>query len=161
LLFFHLGDRTVALPLSAIARVVPMAELGCPPGMPSVLEGFLNLAGHAVPVLRLDRLFGLPAQTMSRYSQLIVLDPSETSSGRFALLADRVSGIAPASAEDLRPVASGSAFNDCAEAVLTRHDAVVHLLSPSRLVLARERRILAEFSAVEQTRLDSWKAARP
>ena len=35
-----------------------MAELATPPGLPAALEGVLNLAGVAIPVLRLDRCSG-------------------------------------------------------------------------------------------------------
>jgi purine-binding chemotaxis protein CheW len=73
LLVFHLGGALAALPLENVERILPMAELAHPPGLPSMLEGFLNLAGIVVPVLRLDRLLQLPVQPPGLYSMLILL----------------------------------------------------------------------------------------
>jgi len=63
LLVFHLSGQAYGLPLAEVAEVVPMALLSRAPGLPPLLAGFLNLAGTAVPVLRTDRLFGLPDLT--------------------------------------------------------------------------------------------------
>jgi purine-binding chemotaxis protein CheW len=133
-----------------------MAELARPPGLPPALEGVLNLGGVAVPVLRLDRLFGLPPQRPGLYSMLIVLRPR--GEGRIAILADRVSEILSVPNGGLRPINQDDAFNGCAAAIATiRHEAV-HLLSPDRIILANERLVIAQFQAMEQERLEKWKA---
>ena len=62
LLVFHTSGLSCAFPLEAVREIVPMARLSSPPGLPSGLEGFLDLRGIAVPIVRLDRLFDLPAQ---------------------------------------------------------------------------------------------------
>src|SRR4051812_6590060 len=62
LVVFHLAGQAYALELGAVQEIVLMAALSRPPGLPSMLEGFLNLAGTAIPVVRLDRLFRLPEQ---------------------------------------------------------------------------------------------------
>src|SRR5690349_6005793 len=89
LLVFQLADRLAAFPIGDVERIAPMAELACPPGLPSALEGVLNLAGAAVPVLRLDRLFRLPAQRVGLYSMLIVLRAAG-GGDRIAILVKRV-----------------------------------------------------------------------
>src|SRR5262245_11339595 len=89
LLIFPLSGRITAIPLAEVERIVPMAELTLPPGLPAALAGVLNLAGEAIPVLRLDRLFDLPEQSTGLYSALVILR-GETP---MAILADRVSEI--------------------------------------------------------------------
>jgi purine-binding chemotaxis protein CheW len=174
LLVFQLSDRLAAVRLEDVERITPMAELATPPGLPAALEGILNLAGAAVPVLRLDRLFGLPAQQVSLYSMLIILKaPREAPSGapsgaprgapsgeRFALLVDRVSEVLPVPEDAFMPVDQGDSLNGCAEATLTVRDDAVHLLSPTRILLAKERAALAEFQAMAQRRLRNWEASR-
>lgn len=159
LLVFKLSDRLAALPVEEVERVTPMAELARPPGLPPALAGILNLAGAAIPVLRLDRLFGLPEQRLGLYSMLIVL---RTSPGdRIALLADRVTEILTVGEDAWRRIDSDASFNGCAIAVVTIRDESVHVLSTARMILAREREVLAEFQAMEQQRLDEWRARRP
>ena len=90
LMVFHLAGQAYALPLRELQEVVPMAELFRPPGLPSVLAGFLNLAGTAIPVLRLDRLFELPEPVLGLYTPLLLLRHPDY---QVALLVDKVSEI--------------------------------------------------------------------
>jgi hypothetical protein len=43
------------------------------------------------------------------------------------------------------------------EATVMARDGIVHLLSPNRMLLAKERATLSEFLAVAQQRLQDWK----
>ena len=159
LLVFHLSDRLAAVRLEEVERITPMAELATPPGLPAALEGVLNLAGVAVPVLRLDRLFGLPAQRVGLYSILIILKARARGEGRVALLVDRVSEVVPVPENAFVPIRPGDSLNGCAEATVTVRGDVVHLLSPSRILLAKEREALAEFQIMAQRRLRDWETS--
>ena len=155
LLVFELADRLAAFPLGDVERVAPMAELACPPGLPVALEGVLNLAGVAIPVVRLDRLFALPAQRLGLYSMLVILRaPSE---GRLAVLVDRVSEILQAPESAFLPIGPEDSFNGCAEATVAGRDGIIHVLSPSRILLAKERAALSEFQTTAQRRLQAWE----
>jgi purine-binding chemotaxis protein CheW len=155
LLVFHLAGQTAALPIESVHRIAPMAHLVRPPGLPSLLEGILNLTGTAVPVLRLDRLFHLPSQRLGLYSMLIVVNG--ISAGRIAMLVDRVSEVLTVPESALLPIAEGSSFNACAEAAVSVRGEAVHLLSPTRILLDGERAALSEFQAMAQERLRDWE----
>jgi purine-binding chemotaxis protein CheW len=155
LLIFHLGGRLAALPFENVERIAPMAQLARPPASPSPLEGILNLAGRPVPVLRLDRLLQLPEQRPGLYSMLIVL--KGISNGRIALLVDRVSEVLSVAASALLPVGEEDSFNACAEAVVSVRGQTIHLLSPARLLLEKERETLSEFQAMAEQRLHDWE----
>jgi purine-binding chemotaxis protein CheW len=157
LVVFHLAGHVVALPLENVERIVPMAQLGRPPGMPSLLEGVLNLAGTAVPVLRLDRLLQLPEQRPGLYSMLIVLKGPVRAEGRIAVLVDRVSEILAIPESALLPLGQEDSFNACAEAAVQVRGELCHLLSPTRILLQKERESLAEFRALAQRRLGDWE----
>jgi purine-binding chemotaxis protein CheW len=157
-LVFHLPGTICALPIDGIQEVVALPALSRPPSLPSVLEGFLNLGGNAVPVLRLDRLFGLEEVGPGLYTPLLVLHQPED---QIALLVESVQGIVPVQPADVRLVNGGDSFNDCVEGEITLGDRVVHLLSSERLLLEKERQCLAELQAVEQERLRSMQEARP
>ena len=158
LLVFQLSDRLAAVRLEDVEKITPMAELARPPGLPSALEGVLNLAGVAIPVLRLDRLFDLPAQRLGLYSGLVILKtPRE---GRIAILVDRVSEVLAVPESGFLPMDHGDSLNGCAEATVTIGDDIVHLLSPARILLMKEREALAEFQTMALRRLQEWEAGR-
>jgi len=158
LLVFHLAGRIAAFPLESVERVAPMAELARPPGLPSPVEGILNLAGSAIPVLRLDRLLQLPEQPPGLYSMLIVL--KGVSNGRVAMLVDRVSEILSVSESELLLIGKEHSLNACAEAALPAQGRLIHLLSPTRILLEKERETLSEFHVMAQRRLHDWEVER-
>jgi purine-binding chemotaxis protein CheW len=131
-----------------------MAHLARPPGLPSLLEGVLNLAGTAVPVLRLDRLFHLPLQRLGLYSMLIIVNG--LSAGRVAMLVNRVNEVLTIQESALLPIAKEHSFNACAEATVSIRGEVVHLLSPTRILLQKECEVLSEFQVMAQQRLQGW-----
>jgi purine-binding chemotaxis protein CheW len=158
LLLFHLGGQAYGLPLREVEEILPLATLSCPPNLPSILAGFLNLGGTAVPVLRLDRLFELPAVSPARYTPLVLLRNADY---RLALLVDEVSRILTVAENALVPIGAQQSFNDCVEAVATVDDHVVLLLSAQRILLEKEQQCLAEFQDREQARLRALEDVGP
>lgn len=155
LLIFELSDRLAAFRLQDVYRITPMAALACPPGLPTTLEGVLDLAGVAVPVLRMDRLFQLSPQRVGLYSMLLILKtPAES---RVALLVDRVDEICSIPESALIPIAKDDSFHGCSEATVVIRENMVHILSPARLLLAKERAALADFQQMAQQRLRDWE----
>lgn len=143
LLIFHLSGLDCAFPLEAVREIVPMAMLFSPPGMPSGLEGFQDLRGTAIPIVRLDRLFDLSEQRPGLHTPMIVLRGVGNPIG---ILVDSVRGIVPVAAER-----SGT-FQGCARASFELDGDLIHLLSPDALLQAHEIRRLAEYSVMAQTR---------
>lgn len=155
---FSVAGQAYALALKEVREIVPLPLLARSPGLPSVLAGFLNLAGSAIPVVRLDRLFGLPPQPFGLYTPLLILANDDY---RAALLVEKVNEIAFVAPEAIVPVRENHALNDCAEGVTTLHNRMVILLSAERLLLEKEQQCLAELQALEQKRLDDWEGASP
>ena len=148
---FRVGSLTLALPRERIGRIISIPALGRPPGLPSAIEGILDLAGRAVPVIRLDRLLGLPPILRHPYQHVVVLREIEPV---VALLVDRVTGILRIPSEAESPLPPTETFNDCVTALYSAPDSTqIHLLSPERLLSERERLALIDFQATEQRRL--------
>lgn len=150
LVVFDLAGRSCALPAEAVREVLHMVELARPPGLPRVIEGLVNIAGTSVPVLRLDRLFDLPESACELYTPLIVLKRSDPP---LALMAHAMRSIMSVDAGDLVALAEDDTFNGCGEARLSAPWGDVTLLAADRLLLARERRQLAESLAQAEARL--------
>jgi purine-binding chemotaxis protein CheW len=151
LLLAEISGSAVALPLAAVREVVPMAALTRVPTGPALLEGFLNLGGELVPVLRTDHLLSLRESRPTPGSRIVVL------AGGGALLFDAVHGVGTGTA--LHPLRPEDSFNGAAEGLLEVGEAAYHLLRPERLLLEAERRRLEELAEVERQRLSAVGAA--
>jgi purine-binding chemotaxis protein CheW len=159
IIIFDVCDTACALHRSAVREFLPLPRLWRPPALPRPVAGFFNLAGDAVPVLRLDLLFGLQTGADNReadlYRHLILLETGGTA-GLTALLVDRVLDVASVNATHLSDVQQAETLNGCVEAEVTWGDRLVHLLSAERILLAEEQQALAEFGRQAQSRLDEW-----
>ena len=149
LLIFHLSGLDCAFPLKEVREIVPMAMLFSPPGMPSGLEGFLNLRGTAIPIVRLDRLFDLSEQRPGLHTPMIVL---RGTSNPIGILVDSVRGIVPLAGAALLDLPERGTFQGCAKASFELDGDLIHLLSPDALFEANEVRLLAEYSVIAQKR---------
>jgi purine-binding chemotaxis protein CheW len=159
IIVFDVCGTACALHRNAAREFLPLPRLWRPPALPRPVAGFFNLSGRAVPVLRLDMLFGLPLRDddaeQALYRHLIVTDGigrQETT----ALLVDRVLDVASIDTSRLSPVQQADSLNGCVEAEVTWQDRLVHLLSLERILLAEERQALDELGRQAQNRLGEW-----
>lgn len=153
---FDFSGVRCAVSSKRVREVVLMPMLSRAPGLPRILEGVMNLEGTAVPVLRLDRLFGLAESKPELYTPLIVLRETETP---VAFLVDKILEVKSIAIGDIMPFKGEDAFNGCIESELTIEGETIHLLSVDKVLLEREKRCIAEFSALEQERLGGLEGA--
>lgn len=163
IIIFDVCGIACALRRDAVRELLPLPRLWRPPALPRPVAGFFNLGGKAVPVLRLDRLFGLeehPAdQEAALYRHLILVQGSvqvQDKAEPLALLVDRVLDMAHMDAGRLSPVSENATLNGCVEAEITIDDRLVHLLSLERLLFVEEKQALAELGRRAQSRLGEW-----
>ncbi len=156
-LVFHVGGQRYAIALREIAELVPMARLATSPSLPAVADGFLNLAGRAVAVVRLARLLGAPEQPPGLHTPLLVLRHAEPP---VALLVERVERIVRLPDGAVQPVGTEDSFNGAVSGVTTLDGHSVFLLAPDLLLLAKEQQCLAEFQDREQSRLRALVGAQ-
>jgi purine-binding chemotaxis protein CheW len=150
LLIFHSSGLNCAFPLEAVREIVPMATLSSPPGLPSGLAGFLDLRGTAIPIVRLDRLFGLAEQLPGLHTPMIVLHGVL---GPIGILVESVRGIVLVPFSRLLELPAGGTFRGCATAALEVDGDLIHVLSPAALLEASEDRVVADYSAMSRARL--------
>ena len=155
LLVFDLADELAALPLENVERIAPMVELAHPPSLPPTLEGVLNLAGERVPVLHLNRLLELSESPPDLYSMLIVL--RGVGEDRIAIRVSRVHEVLSILISACLPLGEADSFNACSASAFPLRGRMVHVLSPARILLQKERHTLSAFLAMEQRRLLDWE----
>jgi purine-binding chemotaxis protein CheW len=155
---FHLADRAFAVVLADVDRVVPMAELAVPPGLPAILAGILNLAGEAVPVLRTDRLLGLREIESGVSTPIVVV---RHLSRRLGLIVESVERLESVRREDVQSIPAGHAFADCAAGTGRIRGEPVVLLAVERMLLEEERRRIDDLRRRHEERLRELEAAAP
>ena len=127
-----------------------MAALFTPPGTPPGVLGFLNLRGHAIAILRLDRLFDLPEQRPGLHTPLVLVRAAGNLVG---VLVERVRQIGSADLESWLPRDDRNVFHDCALATFLSGTRVTHALAPDGILLEHERSLVVELQAAVQDRL--------
>lgn len=130
-----------------------------------MLAGFLDRSGTAIPIVLLDRLFNLPEQPRGLNTPFIILRgvtlrgvtlQGVTLQGvdsPVGFLVGAVQQIVSTTAASFLPLPEKNLFHDCAVATFEVDGDVFHLLSPERILLEHESRLLAEFQVVAQDRL--------
>ena len=156
LLVFEIAGDAFAVPLDAVGEILPLPLLSRPPGIPSLLEGFLNLGGQAIPVLNALRLFHLESRLPGLHAHLLVLK-NKTGTPP-AILVDRAAGTEEVAGESVMPVGRNHSFNDYLEGDVRIGRQTIHILSIEKLLLEEERRRIAELQAMEQERLRQLEA---
>jgi purine-binding chemotaxis protein CheW len=151
LIVFQIAGQACALPVESIQEIVPMAALAQSPGQPSLLEGFLNLRGVAVPVVRVDRLFGFRPAPLGLHTPLIILKGPRHPT---AFLVEGVLDIASGPAGSWQKLDDSGSLNGCAWAQVEWAGRAVSVLAPERLLLAQERECLEELQEQAQRRIE-------
>jgi len=111
-LVFHIGADRYALPLAAVARVLPVAELKQVPQAPAYVAGLLDLHGVPVPVIDLSTLAGVPPAQIWFDTRIILVDYSLAGhTETLGLQAEHVAGVEAIDAAALRePGIDGAPF---------------------------------------------------
>jgi purine-binding chemotaxis protein CheW len=160
LFLFEVAAELFAIDPASVRQVAPLPLLSRPPGTPPLLHGFLDLAGEAIPVLNLRRLFGLADADAEAdfYAHLMIVKRPGIP---LALLVDRALGLASAGSEAITPVSRAQTFNDCADQMVTLGGRTAYLISLERLLLQEEQGRVAELRGIEQRRLQQLADSPP
>ncbi|WP_343207246.1 chemotaxis protein CheW [Azospirillum formosense] len=149
-MIFSVSGRALALPAESVRRFLPLPRLDRPPAAPAVVAGLFRYQGRAVPVLRLDLLFGFEAAPPELYAPLLLTDWDDRP---LALLAERVFNILPVPDAERTPTDTGLTFNGCAVATIPHGTGTATVIDPTRLLTEAEGRLLAAFQAMADERL--------
>lgn len=103
LVTFRLESQRYALPLTAVERVLRMVEVSPLPKAPAIVLGVVNYHGRVIPVIDLQRRFGLPARSYGLSSSLVV---ARTERRTLALPVDEVLGVQEVASEIVSPPAT-------------------------------------------------------
>lgn len=74
LVIFSLSNESFGIDISAVEGIVKIQEITKIPEMPEFMEGVTNLRGEVLPVINLERRFGIPPHTMNNESRIVVVN---------------------------------------------------------------------------------------
>lgn len=157
MVIFRCGPIRCAVDRATVAQILPLPALSRPPTAPSLIAGFANVGGEAVPVIDAGALFATaPDPDVDPiYRHVLVL---QLRAGRAGLLVDRVEDVRAAPPEADSAIAPEETLNGCVTGMVSFGDGAVHMLDASRLLLKAEQALLDELRKEEQRRLDAWAA---
>jgi purine-binding chemotaxis protein CheW len=98
LLVFTIEDRSYALHLEAVERVVRAVEVTPLPKAPPIVLGIINVRGRITPVVDMRKRFGLPEREIGLNDQLII---ARTPKLHVSLVADSVDGVMEIDGEEI------------------------------------------------------------
>lgn len=138
---FRLKNTTLAIPARQVEHICWMAELERPPGLPQLLEGFLNFHGQAIPVVKLGLLLQGETTPLEPFTHLVILKNGT------AWIVDEALGVGEAG----EPLPRTGTLNDWSTAQLADGAALADV---DHILLQAEQARLAELTRMAQQRLD-------
>lgn len=142
ILVFTIGPDRYALPLAALARVVPVAGLKQVALAPPFVAGLLDLHGVPVPVIDLSRLAGFTPEQLWFDSRIILADYplADGASALVGMLAEHVIGVDTIDPAQL--LASGIDGAPFLGQVISRPQGLLQLMQVAQLLRPEVRALL-------------------
>lgn len=148
-LTLRIGTYDCAFRADQVQEIIAIPATIKVPGQPSILEGFVNLRGTVIPVIRMAAFFNMVSPPDLHAPVIIIRTPSATT----AFLADEVDSVLTVSSDDLHPLQPNHTATEFAESEFVADDRNYVLLDCDRLLLSEERRRIGELqSQINQRR---------
>ncbi len=138
---FILDEQKIALPLSAVDRVVMAAEITTLPKAPDIVLGVINVAGKIIPVVNTRQRFRLPDREMRLTDQFII---AHTARRQVALLVDTTTDIIEPAPQEM--IAAGDILPNLeyVEGVVKVKDGLILIHNLETFLSLEEETILEE-----------------
>ncbi len=111
------------------------------PGLPSVIPGVLDVAGHVLPVVDLRRRFGLPLRPYGVSAHLLVV---RSSLRTLALVTDEVLGVCEMAAHSVTRTATVFPSLERLSGIATHPDGLLLVCDVEALIGSDEEQVLSD-----------------
>jgi len=158
-LLLDVAGSEMALPMAAVAEILPVTRFERQAPWPRILAGFMNLRGEALAVIDLACVLDpeRPAERPDLYSHVVRLKHSR-SGAPLGLLVHRASDIRPR-ADGFTEVDEAASANGAISGQLEFEGRLAPRLDPERLLLLQEELRVAELAQALQARLHEAQGA--
>lgn len=158
-LVMDVAGAEMALPMSAVAEILPVTRFERKPLWPRILAGFMNLRGEALAVIDLACVLDpeRPAGQPELYSHVVRLKHARMGAP-LGLLVNRARDIQPR-ADGFTEVDDAASVNGAVSGQLEFDGRLTPRLDPERLLLLQEEVRVAELTQALQARLQEAQGA--
>jgi purine-binding chemotaxis protein CheW len=140
-----MGEEKLAFDIGHVASIVRVPRITQVPGMPSFIEGIINLRGDILPIMDLGLRLGHNSVTRSDATRIIVLDLDNESLG---VLVDAVSQVSRVSVEDVEEDLSTIYSGENVLTGIAKHEeSLVMVVDPSQLLAGMGMDLSAQLPA--------------
>lgn len=141
LVVFRVGAERYAADVFSVERVLRFQRPRTIPNVPAWLDGVIDYAGRAVPVIDLRTRFDLPVSSDPEHARIIVLNVANE---LLAATVDGVDEVVTVDARDLEepPAIFRGLARQYLRAILRRGEQVIVVLDVAQLLNSRERIVL-------------------
>ncbi|MBM4193444.1 MAG: purine-binding chemotaxis protein CheW [Gemmatimonadetes bacterium] len=150
LVTFRVGDTTYAADVLSVERVIPFTPPRAIPNVPVWLDGVIDHAGRAVPVIDLRARFELPPAAPDVLRRIVIFSNGTDS---VAAIVDAVEEVSTVAAADLTepPAIFRGLAKQYLRALVRRNSDVIVVLDAAQLLSARERIVVDQAMAESPT----------
>jgi purine-binding chemotaxis protein CheW len=99
---FAINNEEYAVPIAAVAEVVPSVDVIPVPGAPTYILGLMNLRGKVIPVLDLQKKFNIGISQPTAHQHIIVAESAQHT--LFGVVVDYVEQVLKISDDKIKPV---------------------------------------------------------
>lgn len=151
---FNVGGEKFACDMREVREIIHPPRLIRPAGSPAILDGFADIGGNLVAILRLDRLLEVDYRTPLLYRHILCLKDGLAHIG---LLTDRAERMLVVSDADRRPVSGEPSFGAGIAGALETPEGLVHEISLARILSQAERQFVADLVEAEERRRELFQ----
>jgi purine-binding chemotaxis protein CheW len=137
----NIAQRSYALYLSAIEKIVAVVDIAPLPGGPEIVLGLINIEGEPIPVFDLRKRFGLPVREIELEDKLVI---AQAANRRVALLVDEVVGVVEISRDEIVAPQTMLPALDQIEGIIMLGSNIVLINSLEKFLSVSEAQALAE-----------------
>lgn len=135
-----LGTEQYGIDISYVDNIVRMTRITRVPKSQHYFKGIINLRGEVIPVMSMRLKFGLPDDTITNSTRIIIIK-LEDLDGSIGLIVDEVKEVVSLSSDEIEKP-SNSSNNEKAKYLLgvgKSNDTLISLLSMHNVIIEKER----------------------
>lgn len=141
---FQLNDQTYGIDIVSVREIIRMEEITQIPGAPEFVEGIIKLRGGVIPVIDLNKRFGLASSERTGQSRIVIVQVNDVT---FGMIVDSVQEVLRIPTSNIEPPPSMVGRVDAAYlrgVAMLEDERLVILLDHTKILYDSEQEQLQE-----------------
>ncbi|KPL78677.1 chemotaxis protein CheW [Ornatilinea apprima] len=143
LVIFTLAGEQFGIDIASVESIIKLQRITSVPQAPDFVEGITNLRGAVLPVVNLERRFGLPAQPQTSETRIVVANIGGLKIGMIVASVSEVLNVEESLIEPPPPIAT-SINTEFIIGVAKFDSRLIILLDLSRVLTSDEQKLASQ-----------------